>query len=79
MPTPGFDREALRRQASGSGHNLEVAVFDYVHPSKPRTNLSAAEMNFGPELQRDFAYFLLRATFVALTAGLFFVWLATAN
>jgi hypothetical protein len=85
IPTPsscqraGFDREALRGEASGSGHNMEVAVSDNVRSSKLRTTLSAAEMSPGPELQRDFAIFLLRASFVALTAGMFFVWLAISN
>ena len=59
-------------------YDLEVAVSDCVGPSKLRKALSA-EMYLGPELQRDFAHSLLRASFVALTAGMFFVWLATSN
>ena len=41
--------------------------------------LSGPKLNLGPELQRDFAYSVLRASFVVLTAGMFFVWLATSN
>jgi len=72
------DRLGGRRER-GRVYDLEVAVSDYVGPSKLRKTLSAAEMNLGPELQRDFAHSLLRASFVALTAGMFFVWLATSN
>jgi hypothetical protein len=40
---------------------------------------SAAEVPFGPQMRNDFIYAVLRAMFVALTVGLFVVWLATAS
>ena len=73
-----FLRNPCRVRSKGSVHDLEVAVTDFVRPSKPPTSFNA-EMNGWPELRLDFTHFLLRAAFVALTAGLFVVWLVSAS
>jgi hypothetical protein len=59
-----FDIEALQLWAPRSPRDQEVAIFEEFSLAQSRN---------------EFAQSVLRATFVALTAGLFVVWLASAS
>jgi hypothetical protein len=71
--------EALRATAPRLWCPQEVAVSEEFPPSPLRIGPSVAEMPFAPQMRNDFVYAVLRATFVALTVGLFILWLATAS